>query len=237
MLNVSCQITAAEDNRITVVTEEWPPYSYIEEGVVKGISTEIVKASLEQAGLNYTLDVYPWARSYKKALAEKNTLIYAIVKTDERLPLFKWVRPVAPAINTYFYKLRSRDDVILTSLEDAKEYVVGTNRESDHHQFLLKNNFPEIEDSNHSEHSLRMLMLSRVDLVIYGSENIDIEIKKIGESMDKVEKVLLVNTQFPYMAFSRDSPDDIVIKLTNAYDFLLKSGKIQNLIESTQQEY
>jgi len=44
-------ITYAQD--IQVVTEDWRPYNYEENGVIKGLGTEIVEATLNEAKLPY----------------------------------------------------------------------------------------------------------------------------------------------------------------------------------------
>ena len=44
---------------IHVVTEDWKPYNYEEDGVVKGSSTEIVQQVLDRAELDYRIGVYP----------------------------------------------------------------------------------------------------------------------------------------------------------------------------------
>ncbi|MBA4366572.1 MAG: hypothetical protein C0403_02920, partial [Desulfobacterium sp.] len=57
---------------VQVVTENWSPYNFEEKGVVKGSSTETVRKVLEKANIKHTIKVYPWARSYKMALEQKN---------------------------------------------------------------------------------------------------------------------------------------------------------------------
>jgi len=52
------------ETEIVVVTENWAPYNFIENGLVKGASTEIVKRVLDNTDLNYSIRVYPWARAY-----------------------------------------------------------------------------------------------------------------------------------------------------------------------------
>ena len=67
----------ADPDRIDIVTEDWRPYSYQEAGEIKGSATEIVLKTVEEAGLEYQIAVYPWVRGYKKTLSHKNTLISA----------------------------------------------------------------------------------------------------------------------------------------------------------------
>ncbi len=43
---------------------------------------------------DYLIELYPWARVYKTALKQENTLILPLARTQNRENLFKWARPV-----------------------------------------------------------------------------------------------------------------------------------------------
>ena len=61
---------------LLVVTEDWPPYNFLDKkNQVVGQSTDIVKAILAEAKLDYEIHLFPWARSYQKSLNGKNVLI------------------------------------------------------------------------------------------------------------------------------------------------------------------
>ncbi len=219
-------IVLSEEAFIQVVTEDWKPYSYREDGVVKGTATEIVRATLVRAGLNYNIKVYPWARAYHMSLNNENILIFAITKTDERLPLFKWVSPVSPGDNNYFYKLKTRKDIIINSLEEAKKYSVGANRASYKHQLLIKHKFPKIHPNVHMKYSIKQLFFSRIDLVLSDSQSMIADMKEIGKPLDQIEEAFLVYTNYNYMAFSLRTSDAIVKRVKKAYNLLVEEGKI-----------
>ncbi len=60
---------------LTVVTEQYPPYNYEENGKVKGVSTEVVEEVLREAGIDFSIKVYPWTRALKMAEEQENVLI------------------------------------------------------------------------------------------------------------------------------------------------------------------
>ena len=94
---------SAPKGHVAVVTEDWKPYSFEEDGAVKGSATGLVRKVLERAGIDYSIKVYPWARAYSMALNDDDTLIFAIVRSGEREPLFNWVGQVAPTDSCSFY--------------------------------------------------------------------------------------------------------------------------------------
>ncbi len=128
---------------ITVVTEEYPPYNFTENGVIKGCSTEIVQEVLKRAGIPYSLTSYPWARTYNTALNTPNVLIYSIGRSEKREKLFKWIDVVAP-YDIHLYKLKKRTDLTVTGLDDAKKYRIGAVRDDVRAQFLEKNGFEQV---------------------------------------------------------------------------------------------
>ena len=63
----------AEEGSLTIITENWPPYNYEENGEVKGFSTEIVQAIMKELNVNYDIQVLPGARGEK--LLEEGTQV------------------------------------------------------------------------------------------------------------------------------------------------------------------
>ncbi|NQY93223.1 MAG: transporter substrate-binding domain-containing protein, partial [Campylobacteraceae bacterium] len=109
---------------ITIVTEEFPPYNYQVDGKMKGISSEIVLAVLKEINVTAKIVSYHWSRAYVLASTKKNHLIYSIARIPEREELFHWIGTIAP-YSTSFYKLKSRKDIKINSLDDAKKYTIG----------------------------------------------------------------------------------------------------------------
>ncbi len=212
---------------VEVVTEQWKPFSYEENGVVKGSATKIVLAVLERAGIEYSMNVYPWARSYKTALKRKSVLIFAIVRTEEREPLFKWVGQVAPTDKSTFYKLSRRTDIVVNSLDDAKKYVIGANIDSDKHQFLVKNGFERLSLVSDQALSPKQLFAGHIDLWIMHDINMAALLEAATIPAGKIVKVFTAYESRPYMAFSKGTADDLVAKAVRAYDELMAESRIE----------
>lgn len=86
----------AELPELKAFTVEWPPYSYAEQGQIKGISTDILRAACQEAALRCQVQLVPWARGYATALSQPNTLVYTTARKPEREALFSWVGPILP---------------------------------------------------------------------------------------------------------------------------------------------
>ena len=163
--------------QIIGVTEDWPPYNYADNGIVKGIATEIVQATLAQADLEATIRVYPWARAYDMALNQENVLIYSIRRSSEREALFKWIGPIFYQ-NIYLVKLKNRTDIVLTSLEDAKRYRLGVMNQDSSHHFLLSQGFEKrvnLDTTPSETLNVKKLFTGRIDLLVQNDISLAIQ--------------------------------------------------------------
>ena len=215
---------------ITVVTDNWKPFNYMENGVIKGTSTEIVRVVLDNSGIPYKIQMYPWARAYKMALDMENVLIYTIIRMPVRENLFKWVRPLAESDSVFLYKLASRKDIIVNELEDAKKYRIGVVQEDMRHKYLISQGFEDfknIEPVVRQEQNVRKLLLKRIDLVGFSRNNFSPEMRSWGISEDKLAEVFFLFKVFPYMAFSKSTSDEQVERVKKSYDQLVNEGKIK----------
>ncbi len=222
---------------ITVVTEEWPPFNYTENGKVIGIATEVVEAVFAKAQLSAPIKVYPWARAYHMALIDANVVIYTIARIPEREPLFHWIGPITPTTKERLYKLRSRSDIVLTSLEDAKKYQIGVLRAGMAHQLLLTKGFEEnmqIQAVPLQDRNIKKLFAGRIDLIAISDVMLPPEMKKIGESMDALEETSVVLSEVDsYMAFSKSTPIEVVERVRTAF----RQVKATGLIEQVSAKY
>jgi polar amino acid transport system substrate-binding protein len=215
----------AED-KILVVTEDWAPYNYKEDGLVKGASTDIVRKVLDASELEYSIKLYPWARAYSMALKNENVLIYTIVRTPIRENRFKWIGPIAKSDNTNLYKLSERRDIVINSLDGARKYKVGVIRGSMYHQFLTEHGFNNIEAVSGPGKNYQKLLARRIDLWAESELNFQQELKSdpVGAPEDLIENAFPLFKYPYYMAFSKRTSNDIVNKVREAFERLAEKG-------------
>lgn len=211
--------------QVRVVTEEYPPYNYTENGKVTGVFTELVEAILKTAGIDYSIAVYPWARSYQTALHDPNVLIYGIVRTKERENLFKWVDMILP-FNIYLFKLRERTDIRLSNLEDAKQYTVGAVRGDVREQYFKKKGFAKLDLVSRNDLNLKKFYNGRFDLIAIDEISAAYFCKKEGYDFSKMEKALLLTelSEGLYIAFSNNTPESLAEQCRNAFQQIKANG-------------
>jgi polar amino acid transport system substrate-binding protein len=88
-------ISATNPEDITYMTEDYPPSNYIENGVLKGVAVDVLKAVWKKINSKEMhIQLYHWARGYQLALTKPNTMLFAMTRSPEREKLFKWVGPI-----------------------------------------------------------------------------------------------------------------------------------------------
>lgn len=220
---------------LRVVTEEWPPYNYTQDGAATGLMTEVVRATLDRAGIDYTIEVLPWARAYALATHAPNVLIYTIVKLPEREQLFRWVRLDGLNIEIYLLRPKYRTDIKLKSLEEAKAYRVGLTLNSAPHQFLLRqgfvegvNLFPvnsEILNVHKSEQLHRRIDLATGDPLFEA-----FLLRQAGLPADYWVRLLPLFNTDTYMALSLGTPEEVMERVRTAFRRVCEDGVLDAVV-------
>jgi polar amino acid transport system substrate-binding protein len=216
---------------ITIVTDEFPPFNYIEDGRVAGLGTEVVRAVLKKADMDAEIKVYPWARAYKMALSHGNVLIYTIVRSPEREHLFKWVGLVAEN-NACLFALAARN-INIHAMADARKYRIGAVRKDVRTEHLLALGFENIEQVSKNELNLKKLVSHRLDLWLEDELTAHYLLKKNGYIPGKkIKNVFRFQVRYKgYLALSRRTPDAVVEKLKNAYDKIITDGTYDMILQ------
>ncbi|MCP3943040.1 MAG: transporter substrate-binding domain-containing protein [Desulfobacteraceae bacterium] len=156
------------DEKITIFTEEFPPFQFMENGKIVGASVDIVKAIMKKANVPYEIKTYPWARTYNNVQKEPNSLIFSISRRPAREGLFKWLGIIVPSRYSVF-TLKGRSEVKVTALEEMKNYKIGTTIEDARESYLVSQGF-KLSDFDRSAGdnanivSYKKLKVKRIDL-------------------------------------------------------------------------
>lgn len=215
---------AQDVNKLIILTEEYPPYNYMDKGKVCGTSTEIVVEVLERLGSKLNrkdIRLIPWARAYHEVITSKDTILYSTVRNKDRENSFKWVCPVG--YNTVGVIARKRDRVVIKEPEDFERYRIGVVREDIGHQ-LMRKLVPEkdLDIVNSSESNLRKLQEGRIDMFVYDVQVAGFVLARLGLDANKFETVYVLEKSPLCIAFNKDVDDDLVQKFQIALDEVLK---------------
>ncbi len=221
----------ANAQTIHAVTET-TPYTYLKEGRVVGSATEVVEKTLLAAGQwDHQVKLYPWARAYDMALNTPNVLIFLIARTAAREPQFQWVGEIMK-IQYHLYRLRSRDDISVTKLVDAKNYTIGVLRDDVRQQYLQLKGFSRLTVSAQWIDNFNKLLNRQVDLLPLTEDDASSLCEKAQFNCAGLVQVLTLDEASTglYMAYSQSTPDEVVIKTRAAFSKLKEEGAVKRIM-------
>lgn len=223
--------SSAFGSRITVLTYEWRPFNFEEDGKIRGISTDVVREVLMRAGIEASIQMCPWTRAYRRAMEEENVMLFTIARTTAREEHFKFICPVAPSVKNILLKLSESRDIEVGSLEDAKPYRIGVQDEDVIHQLLLqagfennRNLFPVPDNGQ----NLKKLLSGRIDLMA-GQDLPTLDLLRgMRQPLDRIEVVHIFDSFEECAAFGRKTSEDLVEKIRIALEAVQREGFIEN---------
>ena len=222
LLVFSCCATAQQ---LTIITENAPPNSFMENNRLTGKSVEIVQAVLKEIGMaGHDIVIYPWARGYRMLERQKNIVLFPTSRTAYREDLFKWAGPISDnPVN--LYKLKTRKDIQPLKLDDLKKYRVGSTRNDQKSQYLSSRGF-DVQLVNEDRQNIGKLFLGRIDILPYAAARLRYDIRRSGYDPGQIEKIWHLEeiSTHNYAAFSPSTDDRIVERFQRGFDAIQKKG-------------
>ncbi len=207
--------------------EELPPYSIRSaEGRPSGYAVELLRLMLKRSELEARFDFSSWPRVLARARAEPNILLPAIVRLPEREAQFLWLGQIAQR-RSMLYRLRSRGDVQLHRLDDAKAWLTAVIAEDVAERELVARGF---EPSRHLDRSgdyavlLRKFFAGRSQLLALNEHLAPALLQRYGYEPDSIEPALAYAEARPSMALSLGSRADWHERLRQALAELRRDG-------------
>ncbi len=216
---------AQSEPSVLVMTEDLPPFNFIEDGQITGISTEIVRHIFRETGVvmkQGDIQLYPWARAYHIIKHTPETALFSMARTAEREELFRWVGPLHNVVIGVVAKKDRKIDI--RTIDDFKRYRIGTVRDGAPEQLLIKAGVPleNLERLALPEQNIRKLCAGRIDLFAFNVQTVQYKMVKMGVDPDDFETVYILKTPSLYLALHKDTDPELINKLQKSLDELKK---------------
>ncbi len=215
---------------LTYLTEQFPPYNYLEDGKLQGISVDLLEMAWERmdADLNRSaIQIFPWKEGYQEALDKNNAVLFSTARLPQREQLFKWAGPIGPIRNVLLVK-KDRN-ISIAAQEDLKKYKIAAISDDSAVQMLLDSGLTKddlvLEKS--SRPIIDMLQNGSIDAWAYGDVAGNWLIDKAGANPNDFRAAYELGQTDYYYAFNRRVPDFTVQSFQEAIDYIKtnKDGK------------
>lgn len=212
-------LSSALADTIHFVTEEYAPFNYTSDGKITGIAVDQVEMIAKAAGIDYSLEIMPWARAFAMAENQPNTCVFTTGYNRERAERFVWINPL---LKDQMVLLKRKGDAhVDLTIVKARELKVGTQRGDFAVEALELIGFKDIDLAADIDITLRKLISGRIDLMPTSIKTY----KKLVKDGYPVEKAMLMAGQVYGLACNRQTPQGLIKGLQAELDKLILSGE------------
>jgi polar amino acid transport system substrate-binding protein len=219
--------------RLSYLTEEWAPFNYAENGVPSGIGVEILEAIFRTMDVNRTradVQIVPLSEGFRQAQGT-NTVLFSIVKSPEREPLYQWAGPFTRARFVVWAPVSK--NITIATPADMNRYRIGAVKGTIENTLLANEgvNASQVTNGLVPADLIRMLEDGRIDLWATGDVTGRYELKVAGANPDEYEIVHTLSENDFYFIFSRDVPRDLVGAFSDAIETVKNQADAQGVSE------
>lgn len=213
----------AHAESLTFTTEEYPPYNFRTVGGYAGVGYEQVVAIMETVKADYTIEMMPWARALSLAEAEPNHCAFATARIPEREDRFKWVGPLASDRNIMI--TRKRSGITATSVDEARQYVVGTQRNDYTQTLLTRYEFPKVDLATDLQQTLKKLLSGRIQMMPMSEKYFN----QLVEKGEPLEMQFVLSDQSIGIACSLATSDALIAAMQASLDGIIANGRQKSI--------
>ncbi|MFA5772516.1 MAG: transporter substrate-binding domain-containing protein [Thermoplasmata archaeon] len=198
---------------VTYYTEQYPPYNYIDNGTMKGISIELLNAVLERLNVSAPqrkINMTAWTDGYQAALTQDNTAVFSTARVSAREDKFKWAGPIGRCDNVLF-ALKGRN-ITVQNTSDISRYHIGVITGDIATQDLLDmgiSNQSLVSLTNASD-IIAGMESNQIDMWAYAEAPARLLIKQFSSKPDDYAAVYTLRTNQYYFAFNKNVSDVLV---------------------------
>ncbi|GGY49156.1 hypothetical protein GCM10011297_22480 [Bacterioplanes sanyensis] len=214
----------------------WPPYTYEENGVVKGYDVDVLKAILEPQGITVDVQMLPWKRCLQDTDNGKIHAALSASANDERRKKYRLTEYYYTVQPSYIYvKERFPGGVQLTASEALKQHKICGLRGYNYDGFGLSSEKVD-RDTNNFKQLFQKTKAGRCDLILARYE-ILVGFALMGENYLTDEwgynAIPGIEGDKFYMLVSRNIPDSEAVekKLSDGIKQLRSEGKLEALLK------
>ena len=220
--------TALGQMPIKIFAEELPPYNFLKNDMVYGISTEILIRVMENSGNpidRSLIKIVPWARGYRTVQIEPGSMLFSAARTEQREKLFQWVGPIMP-LTIGLIALKEKH-IKIDSVEDLKKYRIGTIRDGAPEQLVIKAGVDENKLNRIASptSNIKKLNYDRIDLFAFNVPTTMYLILTMGLNPEDYEVVHTLKKADLYYVFHKDTDKKFINDLNQVLKELKKADQ------------
>ena len=227
LLLVCMASTQAWAQKLVLMTEEYPPFNMsAADGKLIGISTDIVRAVMREAKVDYSMSVSPWMRAMTMARTHQGHCVFSMSRLADRETDYRWVGPIAFNDWFLFAKTPAPSAPRPASLDELKGARIGSYLGDGGVDYLKRRGF-DVDVAPNDDLNPRKLQVGRIDYWASGKLSGQYRLKM--QNISGIEPVLKLERGDMYLACHLATPPAMIERLNRALAELNKRGLVTRI--------
>ncbi|WP_422050236.1 substrate-binding periplasmic protein [Shimia sp.] len=211
-------VAMAGDADVAFLTEDYAPYSWMENGEAVGHGIDLIHEVANRAALTSSVEITKWTRAIVLAEKNENTCVFSTARTEEREPKFQWAGPMY--VESTYLVQRAGENTDVTTLDVALTKAIGTQVGDFTVELLNGLGAAKVDTAPDLDKTLKKLRAGRLDYVILGEDGA----KSITAQNADLEMALEVSRDEFFIACSKSTPAETVAKIDAAMASMMEDG-------------
>lgn len=231
LLLLACTAAAVRAADLLGVSEDVPPFAYLENGRHLGLANELLDRIAATSGLRIQRSIQPWARALKTVADVPNSVLYVMVRTLAREPHYRWVGPVDDC-DVVVLALRSSALEFKPHAPEARQLRIGVVKGSPAGRMVRDAGLPEngLYQTPGSETSTKMLYAGHLDMIAGLALPYQHQAARLGLDASQIGVVHTLQKGYGcYFAFNPKVDDKVYSRFAAAFEALRASGELRQL--------
>jgi polar amino acid transport system substrate-binding protein len=218
---------------ILILTEEYPPFNYMDNSTLKGISVDFLESAFSHMGIDIPHDSIkslPWAEAYNTTLTRNNTLLFTTGRIPQREDQFLWAGPIISDTKVLWGSLKNDS----TFIPDIHSYrIVAIRNDTGISMAEMAGATPDqITEVSSPEQAIRMVENGTVDAWSYGELSGQSMIHRYAEDPESFSPIMKIGAIDEYFAFNKNTDPGLISALNSTI-----AGMKTNSSENGSSEY
>ena len=225
--------SAQSSDELLFFTNDFPPYTCIEQGRFSGIAVDIVKELMNRTGDCGKICMMPWKRALECS-RRKSVMLFPYTRVPFREKQFKWIGPIMK--DRFVFAVPASDDRTFTSIDDFKTVQVGVSVSTPTYQRLKDLGFGRLQTVlSEKQNAKKLISVERIDawyapylILKYTLQALNMDEHQVRIAFQDLDVDMYIGT-------SLKVPDKTVAAWQKNLDKMKKTGTYQALL--TQNGY
>lgn len=209
-------------------TEDYRPFSYLENGQPSGMAVAVVEALIQRTGDSARIELVPWTRGYHKVRQQADTALFSTVRTAQREGEFQWVGPIAHG-HTRFYSYKDAGIRVASLSDVARLGTLAVPKQWYSYEVLLERGLESLYGVPTPQDMLRMFRHGRVKLLIANNLTLDTMLAEQGMHAEQLQEQFDLMPNDSYIAFSLSTDPRLVARWQEALEGMRQDGSLERI--------